>query len=252
MTDARVNCAAITAVDALNRRITTTPHGRMPCKVQVTAARFATASFEWPLMFSTAARVTLLACCIGLFSASAATAQDLDFGGWSFDPGMLVAGGEDVMRRAPDRDIDMFFQAVHAASQTPGEASAMCALFDPDADRSLTGLNAAMTQFGPASRERFANALAGMLVAASQNQPQPYDEAVAQQALKAAGVSAAILNDGFVGGLNAEGNDAASRQARCQSLRWLLDAAQQRPLSERAAMTRLLLSEGLQRLPAVR
>lgn len=194
----------------------------------------------------------LLACCLGLCAAAPATAQDLDLGDWSFDPDMLVAGGEDIVRRAPDRDVDTFFQAVHAVSQTPDEASAMCALFDPDADRSLIGLNAAMSRFGPASRERFANALANMLVAASQHQPQPYDAAVAKQALKAAGVSAAIVNDGFVAGLNAEGNSAMSREARCRSLRWLLDAAQQRPLAERAAMTRLLLSEGLQRLPVAR
>jgi len=194
-------------------------------------------------------RTALLTCLLAAAIAPV-VAQDLD--NWSFDPGMLVAGGEDIVRRAPDRDIDTFFQAVHAASRTPSEAAAMCALFEPDADRSLPGLNTAMSRFGQASRERFANALAGMLIAGSQNESQPYDAAIAKQSLKAAGVSAAILNDGFVAGLNAEGSTSASREARCQSLRWLLDAAQRRPLAERAAMTRLLLSEGLQRLPTAR
>ena len=192
-------------------------------------------------------RALLFACCLGASVAMPVAAQDL--GDWTFDPDMLVAGGDDIVRRAPDRDIDTFFQAVHAASRTPDEASALCALFDPDADRSLTGLNAAMSRFGPDSQERFANALAGLLIASSQNAPQAYDEAAAKQSLKAAGVSAAILHDGFVAGLNAEGNTADNRKARCQSLRWLLDAAQQRPLPERAAMTRLLMREGLQRLP---
>ena len=74
--------------------------------------------------------------------------------------------------------------------------------------------------------------------------------AAARQSLKAAGVTAAILHDGFVAGLNADGNAPDARSARCQSLRWLLDAMQARPVAERAAMTRLLLDEGLTRMSA--
>ncbi|MEP6634741.1 MAG: hypothetical protein ABJA62_11095, partial [Luteimonas sp.] len=120
---------------------------------------------------------------IGCFAIAAGpvAAQDLDTGDWSFDPGMLVSGGADIVRRAPDRDVDAFFQAVHAAARTPGESEAMCALFDPDADRSLSGLNAALSRFGRASRERFADALAGMLIAASGNPPQAYDAEAAKQ-----------------------------------------------------------------------
>ena len=99
-----------------------------------------------------------------------------------------------------------------------------------------------------ASRERFANAIAEALVGAMQSPPQPYDAAAAKQSLKAAGATAAILHDGFVRGLDASGADAASREARCQSLRWLLDAMQSRPPSERAAMTRWLLDQGLAQL----
>ena len=113
----------------------------------------------------------------------------------------------------------------------------------PQADRSLAGLNAIASGLAPASQQRFGNAVAEVFVAAMQNPPQPWDPAAAQQALKAAGVRAALLNDGFSAGLN--GDD---HPARCRSVAMLLDAVQQRPRSERAAVTRLLLSQGLQQL----
>lgn len=167
---------------------------------------------------------------------------------WGIDPGVLAASGSDVLRRAPDGEVDALFQAVHAAARDDDEAQAMCALFEPDADRSLDGLNAAASRLGPASRDRFATAMANALVAAMQSPPQAFDAAAARQSLKSTGVTAAILHEGFVGGLNATGTDPAARSARCQSLRWLLDAMQSRPPAERAAMTRLLLDEGLARL----
>lgn len=178
-----------------------------------------------------------------------AMAQQPDGGGWSFDPSVLAAGG-DLLQRAPDREIDQLFQAVHAAAQTPAESDALCGLFDPQADRSLAGLNAVASQLGPDSQARFANAVANVLVGAMQSSPQRYDAAAARQSLKAAGVTAAILHDGFVAGLNADGNAPDARSARCQSLRWLLDAMQARPVAERVAMTRLLLDEGLTRIGA--
>ena len=162
---------------------------------------------------------------------------------WGFDPAVLVADGTELLARAPDPAIDRLFQAVHASSQDPGDAQVLCELFDPQADRSLAGLNAIASGLAPASQERFANAVAEVFVAAMQNPPQPWDAAVAQQALKAAGVRAALLNDGFSAGLN--GDD---HPARCRSVAMLLDALQQRPLPERAAVTRLLLTQGLQQL----
>ena len=167
---------------------------------------------------------------------------------WGIDAGVLASSGSDLLRRAPDGEIDALFQAVHAASRDDDEAQALCALFEPDADRSLDGLNTAASRLGPASRERFATAVADALVAAVQSPPQAFDAAAARQSLKSAGATAAILHEGFVGGLNASGNDADARSARCQSLRWLLDAMQSRPAPERAAMTRLLLDEGFARL----
>jgi hypothetical protein len=167
---------------------------------------------------------------------------------WGFDPGALAGSGSDLLRRAPDGEIDALFQAMHAATQDDDEAQALCALFEPDADRSLDGLNAAASRLDPTSRDRFANAIANALVAAMQSPPQAFDAAAARQSVKSAGVTAAILHEGFVGGLNATGTDPDARTARCQSLRWLLDAMQSRPPAERAAMTRLLLDEGLARL----
>jgi hypothetical protein len=176
------------------------------------------------------------------FALSPAFAQDA--GNWSLDPGVLAAGN-DLLQRAPDREVDALFQAVHAAARDDDQAQAMCALFAPGADRSLDALDTAAAQLDPASRERFATAVADVLVASLQSPPQPWDAAAAKQSLKAAAATAAILHDGFLAGLNAGGDDADSRAARCRSLRWLLDAMKLRPAPERAAMTRLLLAQGL-------
>jgi len=179
-------------------------------------------------------------------ASTAAPAQSV--ADWGIDPDVLTESGSDLLRRAPEGAIDDLFQAVHAASRNDDEARALCGLFESGADRSLAGLNAVAVRLGPASRERFATAVADALVGATQSPPQPYDAAAALQWLKAAGATAAILHDGFVRGLNASGNDADSRGARCQSLRWLLDTMQARPQHERAAMTRWLLDEGVARL----
>ena len=162
---------------------------------------------------------------------------------WGFDPAVLVADGTELLARAPDPAIDQLFQAMHASSRDPADAQVLCQLFDPAGDRSLAGLNVIASRLGQASQERFANAVAGVFVAAMQNPPHAHDTAAARQALKSAGVRAALLNDGFTAGLN--GNDHA---ARCDSVAMLLDVLHERPLSERAGVTRLLLSEGLQRL----
>jgi hypothetical protein len=106
--------------------------------------------------------------------ATPAMAQQPDSDGWSFDPSVLAAGG-DLLQRAPDREIDQLFQAVHAAAQVPAEADALCGLFDPQADRGLSGLNAVASQLGPDSQARFANAVANVLVGAMQSPPQRHD-----------------------------------------------------------------------------
>lgn len=192
----------------------------------------------------------LLAGALLLTTASIAPAQQhaYEFGG--IDPAVLMSGTADIVRRAPDSSIDSLFQAVHAASQNADEARTICALFEPDADRSVESFGRAANQLGASSRERFISAIADIAVAGLQGQPQPYDAAVARQSLKAAGARAAILHEGFVAGLTATGSDAATRQSRCRSLRWMLDSLQTQPLGERAAATRLMLDEGLSRLNA--
>jgi hypothetical protein len=174
-----------------------------------------------------------------------ASAQDTD---WNLDPGALLASGNDLLRQVPDAEMDGLFQAVHDAAQDDRQAQLLCGLFDPDADRSLQGLGAVASKLDPASRQRFASAIAAALVAAMQSPQQPFDAARAGQSLKAAATTAAILHDGFVAGLNTSGADSTSRRSRCRSVRWLLDAMQSRPQAERAAMTRLLLEQGLTRL----
>jgi hypothetical protein len=166
---------------------------------------------------------------------------------WGLDPGVLAATGGDLLQRAPDPQVDGLFQAVHAVARNDDESGALCALFQPGADRSIGALDTFASQLGPASRSRFADALSDLLLAAVQSPAQAFDRAAAKQSLKGAAVTAALLHDGFTAGLQAA-DDADGRSARCQSLRWLLDAMQSRPQADRAAMTRFLLDEGLARI----
>lgn len=160
------------------------------------------------------------------------------------------AGG--VLMRAPDASLDSLFQAVHTSAQIPKEADTMCRLLEPDADRSLEAIGRAANRLGPASRDRFVAAIADIATAGMQSPPQPYDPAAARQTLKQAGVTATLLHDGFLAGLSATGNDRASRDARCRSMGWMLDALKDFPLPQRASATRLLLNEGLALLASSR
>ncbi|CAN5648307.1 hypothetical protein BH23PSE2_BH23PSE2_10190 [soil metagenome] len=183
-----------------------------------------------------------------LATASAAhpsAAQRPAFDLSQLDPVAAASVGSDLLRRAPDAAIDELFQAVHASAQAPQDAAVLCALFEPDADRSAPALQRAVDRLGPASRERFADALIRIALAGWQGQPQPYDPAAAQQALKVAAVKATFLHDGFSAGLTADGTDAASRDARCRSFRQLVGVLGNEPLPARAAATRWLLDQGL-------
>ncbi len=172
---------------------------------------------------------------------SAAFAQDIE----GFDPAVLMGSVQDVLDRAPDREIDGLFHALHGSMREPDEAEAICALFDPQADRSIDGLNDAALRLPEASRQRFAEAIANVVVAGLQGQPQPLDRAAAAQALKSNGARAAILHEGFTAGLA----DGASHEARCRSLRQMMDVLAQRPQPERVLVTRVLLEQGLQQIP---
>lgn len=185
----------------------------------------------------------LLIACLGFSAMAPASAAPPDPASvaeaWGFDPAVLVADGMELLGRAPDPAVDGLFQAVHAAAGRPGEANALCALFEPEADRSLAGMNEAAARLDRESRERFALAVAEVLVEATRNPPQPFDADAARQSLKSAGATAAILHDDFLPGMQGNGN------ARCRSFGMLLDVLGERPLGERAAVTRLLLREGL-------
>ena len=198
-----------------------------------------------PTRLSPSSPRLLLAACLGLgigLPAAAAPPPAPALDTFGFDPAVLVADGMELLRRAPDKSVDGLFQAVHAAANSPGESAALCALFEQEGDRSLAGMNAVAGRLEPASRERFALAVAEVLVEATRNPPQPFDPELAQQAMRKAGATAAILHEDFLPGMQADAGDA-----RCRSFGMLLDALGERPLGERAAVTRLLLHEGLER-----
>lgn len=171
--------------------------------------------------------------------------QTYEFDLSALDPAAAALLAEDVLLRAPDADIDRLFQAVHVASRDDDDAQVLCTLFDPGADRSPASLQRAANGLGPASRDRFVDALAFVAIAGLQNPRQPYDAAAARQVVKSAGAKAMMLHDGFTAGLAAQGNDVPSRDARCRSLRLLVQTLDGFALHERAAATRHLLGEGL-------
>jgi hypothetical protein len=176
-----------------------------------------------------------------LATPAALPAQDAE----SFDPAALMQGVQDVLSRTPDREVDGLFQALHGAMARPDEADAICGLFDQGAAHGIDGLNDVAMRLGEDSRQRFAEAVANVVVAGLQGTPQPYDRDAAAQALKSNGARAAMLHDGFTAGF---GEDA-TREMRCRSLDQMLDVLAQRPQSERVLVTRLLLEQGLQRIP---
>ena len=192
--------------------------------------------------------LALLFSCLSLPAAAQQQAYEIDLSG--IDPTMVLAGAEDVMLRASDRDVDGLYQAVLQASKSDEEAELLCALFDPSADRSLAGLQRVANGLGPQSRVRFADAAVAIAVAGMQNPLQPYDPAVGDQVLRRAGVTAMLIHDGFSVGIAATGDDPASRQARCRSFRQLVDVLQDFEPGERAAATRYLMLEGLDRYGA--
>jgi hypothetical protein len=162
-----------------------------------------------------------------------------------FDPSALMGEVQDVLARTPDAQIDGLFHALHGSMRQPQEAEAICGLFDADADRGIDALNEVATRLSGASRQRFVDSIANVVVAGLQGQPQAYDQAAAAQALKSNGARAAILHDGFSAGLS----EGASRDARCRSLGQMMDVLAQRPQPERAMVTRLLLEQGLRQIP---
>lgn len=190
--------------------------------------------------------LALIVACVSLPAlAQQRDAYEIDLSG--VDAAMVLAGAEDVMLRASDRDIDGLYQAVLEASRSDQESQMLCALFDPSADRSLAGLQRVANGLGQQSRARFADAALAIAMAGMQNPLQPYDPAFGSQALRRAGVTVMLVYDGFTVGIAATGDDPGSREARCRSFRQLVDVLQDFELAERAAATRYLMLEGLTR-----
>ena len=177
--------------------------------------------------------------------AGPAVAQQYEVDLSRIDPALVMATGADVLRRAPDTAIDGLFQAVHASSRDATESAALCTLFHPDSDRSVPAFQRAADRLGQSSQQRFADAFTDIAVTGLRAPVQPYDPVAAQQVLKSAAVTAALLHDGFMAGLTTQGTDAASREARCRSFRWMVGVVKDLPLEKRAAATRWLLQEGL-------
>ena len=180
--------------------------------------------------------------------APRANAQEYTIDLSQIDPAALLNSAGDVLMRAPDAQIDALFQATHAAAKTPTDARRLCALFDPSADRSYAALADTANRLSAQSRQRFGMALADIAASGLQSPRQRYDAAAARQTLKSAGVTATILHDGFLLGMTSEGSDAASRDARCRSFGWMLDALADLPMDQRAQATRLMLDDGMAQL----
>ncbi|MGH8032122.1 MAG: hypothetical protein ACREO8_07095 [Luteimonas sp.] len=164
------------------------------------------------------------------------------------DPAALLASAGDMLMRAPDAQIDALFQATHAAARQPDDARELCMLFDPTADRSLAAIAEIANRLSPDNRQRLQRALTDIAASGLQSPRQPYDADAATQTLKSAVVTAMLLHDGLVIGMTAEGSDAASRDARCRSFGWILDALADLPLAPRAAATRRVLGDGMAQL----
>lgn len=178
----------------------------------------------------------LLALCAGSPALLAAPQQA------QLDAAVVTQGVQGVLQRAPDAAVDDLFRAVHTLARDPQNARHLCAVFDPEADRSPAGWSALADRLDPAHQQRLLQALGGVLVAGLQNpSPQPLDQAAAMQALKANGARAGFLYDGFSAGMAPDAPPAA----RCRSLGWMLDVLKTRPLPERAQVVRLLMLQGL-------
>jgi len=162
----------------------------------------------------------------------------------------LVAQTDALLRSASVESLDGLFQSVHAVSTSPEDAATICrALASPARSSGDTFLQLAQ-ELTPANRDRLTGAIGDVALSAWLGQPAAFDEKAARLSLRQAGVRAAILNEGFsasaLGAIDAHAErDAEVEALRCRSVGWLLDAVAGQPLEERAAITRLMLRDGL-------
>ncbi|RMH93763.1 hypothetical protein EBB59_03700 [Lysobacter pythonis] len=159
--------------------------------------------------------------------------------------GEVAAQADGLLRAASDDSLERLFASVHALSRHPDDAARVCrALASVSRASADTWLRLART-LSDDNRRALASALGEVAMSGWQSAPRPFDEPRARQWLRQAGVRAAMLNDGFVAGLSGAEGDTGQEALRCRSLGWLLDALATQPREARAAVTRLLLRDGL-------
>ena len=158
----------------------------------------------------------------------------------------LAVQADGLLRAASDSSLDSLFQSVHGVSRHPDDAAQVCrALASEQRASADTWLTLAQSM-SPDNRRALTSALGEIAISSWQSVPRPFDEAEARRWLRQAGVRAAMLNADFSARIwDDAANDAEQDALRCQSLGWLLDAVASQPLAERAAITRLLLRDGL-------
>ncbi|MGY0505662.1 hypothetical protein [Luteimonas sp. e5] len=163
------------------------------------------------------------------------------------DSTSAVQQADALLSRADEAALDGVFQALHGVSRSPQDAARLCQALagagQSDAWLRLPG------ELSPLHQQALADAFANLLLSAWIGQPREFDEAAAQRSLRQAGVRAALLDADFsaatLAGPVQDPADEAFHQRRCASMRALLDALAGQPREERAAVTRLLLRDGL-------
>lgn len=164
--------------------------------------------------------------------------------------GEFAAQANTLLRGVSNDALDSLFQSVHAISTSSYDATQVChALASPQRGSADTWLALAQ-DLSSDNRNRLTDALGQIVLSGWQGRPDPFDENAARTSLRQAGVRAAMLNAGFSASAFDMGNTHTASEAqkealRCRSLGWLLDAVASQPLEERAAITRLLLRDGL-------
>lgn len=164
--------------------------------------------------------------------------------------GELASQADSLLRSASNDALDSLFQSVHAVSRSPDDAGKVCRALASSERGSADTWLALAQDLSSDNRDRLTGALGEVALSGWQGSPAPFDEKAARTSLRQAGVRAAMLNDGFSASAlsvdgSADGNEAEMEALRCRSLGWLLDAVAGQPLDERAAITRLLLRDGL-------
>lgn len=158
----------------------------------------------------------------------------------------LAVQADGLLRAASDSSLDSLFQSVHGVSRHPDDAAQVCRALASEQRASADTWLALAQNLSIANRRALTSALGEIAISGWQSMPRQFDEAKARLWLRQAGVRAAMSNHGFSARMwDSAPNDAEQEALRCQSLGWLLDAVASQSQAERAAITRLLLRDGL-------